>query len=270
MLLRKIKKRLNARLKKTTLIVAHPDDEALWFSSILNKVKRIIICFGPSSNLRLTKQREEIEKRYPFTNITFLNIKQSDVFKCADWENPKLNLYGLELLKNQKNYIKNFHMLKKILLVELKHESSVVTHNPWGEYGHEEHIQIFNLLFDLKNKINYKLYVNSYVSKRSYKLMLARSYLLTNNSKQLITNIRLGKSLKKFYQRYECWTWGDEYEWPNNEIIYLIGNSPKKNSIKNFRSSNPLNFLIRYTNENKKETKKILTFLLGITKKLIN
>ena len=32
-------------LAKSILVVAHPDDEVLWFSSILDKVDRIIICF---------------------------------------------------------------------------------------------------------------------------------------------------------------------------------------------------------------------------------
>ena len=32
-------------LTRSALVVAHPDDEALWFSSIAGKVERLIVCF---------------------------------------------------------------------------------------------------------------------------------------------------------------------------------------------------------------------------------
>ena len=45
-----------------------------------------------------------------------------------------------------KKYINNFDILVKKLTFELKDFKNVFTHNPWGEYGHEEHIQVFKAI----------------------------------------------------------------------------------------------------------------------------
>ena len=51
--------------KKKILIVAHPDDEVLFFSSILKNVDKIIVCFGRSSDQVITKGRELLQEHYP-------------------------------------------------------------------------------------------------------------------------------------------------------------------------------------------------------------
>ena len=43
---------------KRIIIVAHPDDEILFFSSLLKTVDKIVVCFGPSKNQTLSKGRE--------------------------------------------------------------------------------------------------------------------------------------------------------------------------------------------------------------------
>jgi LmbE family N-acetylglucosaminyl deacetylase len=35
----------------SALVVAHPDDEALWFSSVLAEVSRVICCFEECADL---------------------------------------------------------------------------------------------------------------------------------------------------------------------------------------------------------------------------
>ena len=49
----------NFEIENSTLVVAHPDDEILWFGSIVNKCKKVIICFGPSNNFELSDGREK-------------------------------------------------------------------------------------------------------------------------------------------------------------------------------------------------------------------
>ena len=56
-------------LKKKILIVAHPDDEVLFFSSILKDVDKVIVCFGPSDDEIISKGRKLLQQYYPLQNI---------------------------------------------------------------------------------------------------------------------------------------------------------------------------------------------------------
>ena len=59
------------------LIVAHPDDEVLWASSILENAKKIIICFSSvNGNNTLSKSRQKLQQHYPLLSTKFLSINQ--------------------------------------------------------------------------------------------------------------------------------------------------------------------------------------------------
>ena len=75
---------------KKVLVVAHPDDEVLFFSSIIEKVDAVIVCFGPSSNQKVTDGRRLLQNRYPLQHIEWLNIQESDVYLSANWNRPRL------------------------------------------------------------------------------------------------------------------------------------------------------------------------------------
>jgi hypothetical protein len=60
--------------KSFKVIVAHPDDEILFFNSMVEKASEIIICFGPSSTKAISAGREMLKSSYPFDNETFLDI----------------------------------------------------------------------------------------------------------------------------------------------------------------------------------------------------
>ena len=71
---------------KRIIIVAHPDDEILFFSSLLNTVDKIVVCFGPSKNQTLSKGREKLKSQYPLSSVQWLNIHQSDTYLSPyDW-----------------------------------------------------------------------------------------------------------------------------------------------------------------------------------------
>ncbi len=83
----------------------------------------------------------------------FLNLKEANVFNSADWSFPKSDQKGLLIKKNKLNYKKNFSKLKLHLSKLMNIGDTIYTHNPWGEYGHEEHVQVFKAIYDLKKKI---------------------------------------------------------------------------------------------------------------------
>ena len=85
--------------KNTVLVVAHPDDEILWFSSILENVSKIIIIFKGTDNKRVLFGRNNIlnSKILPYTNkITCLEIEESNVLNNSNQKMPKPTIYGMK------------------------------------------------------------------------------------------------------------------------------------------------------------------------------
>ena len=107
---------------RSILIVAHPDDEVLWFSSILEKVN--CICFSymecPEEPL-LSEGRQKVISHYPLANIKCLNINEPKSFNMASWQNPIESEYGLKLKNRlarnryQKSYLDLIERLEDIL-----------------------------------------------------------------------------------------------------------------------------------------------------------
>ena len=73
------------------IVVAHPDDEILWASSIIKNAKKVIICFGKTSSLTISKGRIgfSLKFKHPvwtsifhlFSEIIFLCISLSSFIK---------------------------------------------------------------------------------------------------------------------------------------------------------------------------------------------
>lgn len=207
---------------KKILIVAHPDDEIIFFSSILKEVEKIIICFGKSSDLEISRGRELIRKVYPFKNVEWLNLPQANVFSLANWEKPVITKEGLHLKNNYEKYHENYQLLSKILIDYLKDCSLVYTHNPWGEYGHEEHVSVFNVVFDIVKQANTEILVSGYVHERSNILFKKRQNLLGNKIFVKDIPTAICSEIKSLYISHKCWTWVKDYKWPNKEIFSNI------------------------------------------------
>jgi LmbE family N-acetylglucosaminyl deacetylase len=239
---------------RSILVVAHPDDEALWFSSILEKVGSI--CFSYldySEELRLSKGRREVIRQYPLSNLTCLSIEEPRSFNLADWDNPIESEFGLKLTSNraaESRYQKSYLELVRKLERELKDVKNVFTHNPWGEYGHEDHVQTFKAVKFLSSKYGYKIWFSNYCGNRSIPLMLKSISGFNTNYITLKTNIELANKLLELYKLHSCWTWYDNYHWFKEEsFIQMPLNSDLENS---YGHMFPLNFI--KTNFNSKKT----------------
>jgi len=133
-------------LEHSAIVVAHPDDEVLWFCSVLHEVDHVLFCYEAlPGHPELSRARSRLAAEYPLENVTRLLFDESDAFNCADWENPVLTRYGLEVhepASSLSRYAELFPELVRRLTVELAPFRTILTHNPWGEYGHEEHVQV--------------------------------------------------------------------------------------------------------------------------------
>jgi hypothetical protein len=207
------------------VVMGHPDDEVLYASSILATAKKIIICYNQAPNSgSISKGRETVFQDFPLKNAISLNIIESNTYQTTNWRKPVETIYGIHCARNGDAYARNFHLLTAALEEHLGAEDIVVTHNPWGEYGHEEHVQVFRAVSHIKRKRNFRMFVSSYVSDRVLYFMERNTPRLGAPSALLPTDKALGLRLMQHYQAHDCWTWEDGYTWPDYECFYEVSN----------------------------------------------
>ncbi len=215
---------------RNALVVAHPDDEALWFSSVLADVERLVICFSEIRSFPgWTRGRREAFGRYPFTGLTVLGLCESEVFNGADWHSPELAPYGMVVGRhgetlpgfNATRYRENFEILCARLRTVLVGCERVYTHNPWGEYGHEEHVQVYAAVKVVQAELGFEMVWSNYVSNKSWRLMLARAQCAGITMQP--TRPDIADTLQRLYSTAGCWTWYEDYVWPAMEGMVTEG-----------------------------------------------
>lgn len=210
-------------LDKSILVSAHPDDEVLWSSSVLNKVDEIVICFlGLRSQPDTHLGRQRSLGDYPLKNITCLGLDEAGTFYGVDWNNPVLTPYGIKIADRKypdKTYRENYHRLKELLQSRLAGYSNVFTHNPWGEYGNDEHIQVYRAVRELQESMQFKLWFSNYTSNKSFRLMV--DYINKSDLEHvtMMTNTELAHDVKSLYTKNHCWTWYDNWQWRDEEAF---------------------------------------------------
>lgn len=213
--------------EKSILVVAHPDDEILWFSSIVYDVDAVIICFlDVPSNPAWTEGRHKSIPELPIESLSCLGLDESEAFNGADWRNPVISKQGLEISNNvNRNRLENYKNNYKELLARLKpllsDYKNVFTHNPWGEYGHEEHVQVYRAVKYLQGGMHFNLWFSNYCSNKSFSLMQKYINGFDSNYKIKKTNKELAEDCMHIYKNNDCWTWYDDYQWFNEEYYML-------------------------------------------------
>jgi len=196
-------------------------------------------------------------------------MTESEVFDKMDWNKPEIGKFGVTINCKSHSalfYEKNFYRLLEILSENLKGFEQVITHNPWGEYGHEEHVQVYRAVKTLQSKIGYDIWFSNYFSNKSFNLL---SRYLTNLSAECIksrTNKFLTKSIKAIYEKNQCWTWYKDWEWLDEEILIKEKNTDSKKEI--FNHTLPMNF-IKVRHQDKRNKKHVFDKILRLKNKLI-
>lgn len=217
------------------VVMAHPDDEVLWASSVLATAGRVILCFGDSPGRpAFSEGRRRAVGALPLSGVESLEVVEASAFDQATWPIPEETPEGLALRKMPFNlhgaglaaYRANFETLCRALEERLKGLTDVVTHNPWGEYGHEDHVQVFRAVEAVQQKLGFRIWVTCYVSDKAVILMQRHLYRLGQPSPPLGTDKALGDQLRRIYTENGCWTWPQAYVWPDQEWFYpLLPNS---------------------------------------------
>jgi hypothetical protein len=202
---------------RIALVVAHPDDEALWFSSILNRVWKIIICYrGNAKNPTVAEARRLSLAGHPLAErIVDLALEEGLSIDRADWSNPEETEDGLALRdpSSAAAYAKQAAAMRRLLPAELEGATAVFTHNPWGEYGHEDHIQVCRVATRVADDLSLPVWYGTYASVKS--LPLLRRYLGRGDQHYVLqpSDPDLGTQIAAVYRRHGAWTWFDDYHW---------------------------------------------------------
>lgn len=208
-------------LDKSVIVSAHPDDEVLFFSSIVGKADAVVLCFLEcASKPHWGAGRRKSIEEHPIKNIVCLGLHESETFHGPDWNNPVITPYGIEIThaaSAHEIYSSNYRKLKEQLRPRLQGCRNVFTHNPWGEYGHAEHVQVYRAVKELQGEVGYTLWFSNYCSNRSFPLMLRYVSGFTSEYVTLKTNKTAGRTAKDVYKKNGCWTWYGDWEWFNEE-----------------------------------------------------
>ena len=215
------------------VVVAHPDDEALWLSSVVGSADRVVFCFGDRfGKPKMAAARRQAVAALPLTGVVDLEIPESGAGFSVDWAHPQPTPAGIAIVDAmaRARYEANHARLVETLRAALAGFRSVCTHNPWGEYGHAEHIQIHRAVAALQSELGYTVWFSNYVGDAS--LPLARQLGSEPSwSERLILppDLAIARGLKEVYRRYGAWTWTRAHRWPAWETIYAL---PPANSRK--------------------------------------
>ena len=172
--------KLNLFNVDTLIIVSHPSDEVLWTSSELINNNCLVVCISCTNNQETT----EFIKNLNYTNDLYLTLEYPEY---KDNTRTNWNIYKKDISKD----------IKKIL--NTKRWTTIITHNPNGEYGNIHHKLISNIVTENTNNKDILYFFQEYHSKKDisnyydYLLKLdpnilqTKYYLLSNyNSKDYI------------------------------------------------------------------------------------
>lgn len=212
--------------RETIVVVAHPDDEVLWFSSVLPRADEVVLAFGPYAAVPgLAEQRDRAVADLPLP-VTFLRLAEAGSYAMADWARPTESASGIELSRAPREireaYDTNFIAVRDYLLDVLKPGQDVYSHNPWGEYGHEDHVLVFRAVEAARRRIGFRHWVPGYVSDRSAALARQWQGRMPRPSQPSPTDQDFAASIEAIYRRHNCWTWDPGWIWPKQEWFFRM------------------------------------------------
>ena len=222
------------------VIGAHPDDELLWFTAVVRKARTVIIVYRDFwADPSLGPRRAAAVADHPHPDVRFLALPEPGSFGMANRTAPAPDRFGLAFdartvaLREAKRrawiaagrrahvapapvrrlYERSFVDVKAALGPLLDDTMNVFTHNPWGEYGHEDHVLVHRAVSDLRRQIGFAQFMSHYVTPRS--IALAARYLAADPAPvvTLPADIAYARAVADLYGRHGCWTWKDDWSW---------------------------------------------------------
>ena len=187
-------------MRDVTLLISHPDDEALFCWPVLDRVKRIICASNDSRN----PERAWCKDRG----------------LCLEEVGKLLGAEVICLPMNSEFYRlptrdKSLKCLASTLLRHLADAETIFTHNAWGEYGNIDHILVHHVARVWQAETRRELLVSDIATEinwlpvRAWDQRAAREPIddptLHDIDRPLFDRI------KAIYDARGCWTWSDTF-----------------------------------------------------------
>jgi hypothetical protein len=215
---------VNSRQALQAVVVAHPDDEALWLSSAVASAQRIVFGFGAVFDRPgRSKARRLAVAALPLNGIVNLEIPESGVNWQSYQIKPELTPLGIKIAESsvRERYESNYARLHDGLRASLTGCADVYTHNPWGEYGHPEHIQVYRAVTALQEELGYKVWFSNYVSARNLTSVRGLAERLSWAARAVVRpDLGAASSLLAIYRHHGAWTYPLAHRWPRHEVMY--------------------------------------------------
>lgn len=179
------------------LIVAHPDDEIIWFSP--KDFDLIVIAFLARHDKPYAEycRKLAIEAHPLKDRIILLDIDESGFWK----DRKRL----LEFKKSEQALYTSLKKLKKQFVI-----TEIYTHNAMGEYGHDDHILVNKVV----SRVFHEVSIYSPLSGEA-----------NNDSKSTVivkNDLDFYAKVKDTYIKNRAWTWRKDFLPPSN--LYFSSN----------------------------------------------
>jgi LmbE family N-acetylglucosaminyl deacetylase len=206
-------------LREAAIVVAHPDDEVLWFSSLTAKVERIVMCYGSNPNAtERGEQRRNVVQSYPIRTVQFLDLMEPGL-----WRGRALGSVEEELARSaQEDPMLRNNLVDRLSGI-LQGVATVFVHSPWGEYGHDDHRRLYSAVNALRQQLGFTVYVPTYVERRALNLMVATLDEGISDTLSFPVDRAEIDPIVRLYQSNDCWTWSGNWAWPKEEHFLRIG-----------------------------------------------
>ncbi|MBU6418602.1 MAG: PIG-L family deacetylase [Proteobacteria bacterium] len=209
---------------RSVVVAAHPDDEILWLSSAMAEADPVVLCYGaPYGKPEKAEARAKAVAALNLPRLINLAIPESGVRLLVDWKNPVMTPTGMAITDTagQARYDANFIVLLEKLRPILAGADAVYTHNPWGEYGHPEHIQTYRAVEALQKEQGFTIWLSNYMAPLTLPLIRALgSSPLWAEKRVAVPDVRLARRLRAIYLRHRVWTWSLWHRWPATEMFF--------------------------------------------------
>ena len=204
------------------MVLAHPDDEILFGWPVFfdkNYHKKIIMCSTDANNkdrswcshrknvMNAICENEKVEVEFIDNDSSFYKTqtrrpKSAPIDETGDRMSP-YRLMCEEIVDRVKSQENDFDY--------------IFTHNPFGEYGHKDHLLLFDLMLkntakpilitDIVHRSNWSFYdkksmeSSSRINKLFYGKVFHENCIIDNDKFNFYKNV---------YQQNNCWTWWRE------------------------------------------------------------